>query len=33
LVNNLVRMSRGKLLGASYNRDMNWIGASIAYHP
>jgi len=33
LVNNLVRMSRGKLLGASYNRDNTWVGASIAYHP
>lgn len=33
LVNNLVRMSRGKMLGASYNKDAEWIGASLAYHP
>jgi SSS family solute:Na+ symporter len=33
LVNNLVRMSRGKMLGASYNKDAEWVGASLAYHP
>jgi SSS family transporter len=33
LVNNLVRMSRGKMLGASYNKDAQWVGASLAYHP
>ncbi|MCS7013095.1 MAG: sodium:solute symporter family protein [Chloroherpetonaceae bacterium] len=33
LVNNLVRMSRGKMLGASYNKNAEWIGASLAYHP
>lgn len=33
LVNNLVRMSRGNMLGASYNKHAEWIGASLAYHP
>jgi hypothetical protein len=33
LVNNLVRMSRGKMLGVSYNKDAQWVGASLAYHP
>jgi hypothetical protein len=33
LVNNLVRMSKGKMMGVDFNRDKTWIGASLAYHP
>ncbi len=32
LVNNLVRTSRGSLMGVAQNRDQTWVGASIAYH-
>ncbi len=33
LVNNLVRMSKGPMMGVSYNRDKTWVGSSLAYHP
>ncbi|MDX2129159.1 MAG: hypothetical protein SFU91_09005 [Chloroherpetonaceae bacterium] len=33
LVNNLARMSKGKLMGASYNKQTTWAGSGIAYHP
>ena len=33
LVNNLVRMSKGKMMGVDFNKDQTWIGASLAYHP
>ena len=33
LVNNLVRMSKGKMMGVDFNKDKTWIGASSAYHP
>ena len=33
LVNNLVRMTKGKMVGVDYNKDKTWIGASVAYHP
>ncbi len=33
LVNNLVRMSKGKMMGVDFNKDRTWIGASLAYHP
>ena len=33
LVNNLVRMSQGKMMGVDFNKDKTWIGASSAYHP
>jgi hypothetical protein len=33
LVNNLVRMSKGKMMGVDFNKDKTWIGASLAYHP
>ncbi|MBC8043949.1 MAG: hypothetical protein IAF08_10955 [Rhizobacter sp.] len=33
LVNNLVRMSKGKMMGVAFNREQTWVGASIAYHP
>jgi len=31
LVNNLVRMSKGKMMGVDFNKDKTWIGSSIAY--
>ncbi len=33
LVNNLVRTSRGALMGVSRNREEEWVGATLAYHP
>jgi len=30
LVNNLVRMSQGKMMGVDFNRDKTWVGSSIA---
>jgi hypothetical protein len=33
LVNNLVRMTKGKMVGVDFNKDKTWIGASVAYHP
>ena len=33
LVNNLVRLSKGKMMGVDFNKDKTWIGASSAYHP
>jgi hypothetical protein len=32
LVNNLVRMSQGKMMGVDFNIDNTWVGASIALH-
>ncbi len=33
LINNLVRMSKGKMMGVDFNKDKTWIGASVAFHP
>lgn len=33
LVNNLVRMGKGKMMGVDFNQDKTWVGASLAYHP
>jgi hypothetical protein len=33
LINNLVRVSKGKMMGVDFNKDKTWIGASSAYHP
>ena len=33
LVNNLVRISKGKMMGVDFNKDKTWIGASSAFHP
>jgi hypothetical protein len=33
LVNNLVRMGKGKMMGVDFNKDKTWVGASLAYHP
>ncbi|HEY1771072.1 MAG TPA: hypothetical protein VGG02_12540 [Chthoniobacterales bacterium] len=32
LVNNLVRISQGKMMGVDFNRDKTWVGSSIALH-
>ena len=32
LVNNLVRMSQGKMMGVDFNIDKTWVGTSIALH-
>jgi hypothetical protein len=32
LVNNLVRMSQGKMMGVDFNIDRTWVGSSIALH-
>lgn len=32
LLNNLVRMSKGAMMGVDFNKDKTWIGASLAYH-
>jgi hypothetical protein len=32
LVNNLVRMSQGKMMGVDFNVERTWVGASIALH-
>jgi hypothetical protein len=31
LVNNLVRMSKGEMVGVRYNKDKDWVGASVAF--
>lgn len=33
LVNNLVRMSKGRMMGVDFNKAKTWVGASLAYHP
>jgi hypothetical protein len=33
LINNLVRMSKGALMGVDFNKDKTWIGGSSGYHP
>lgn len=32
LVNNLLRVSKGKMMGVDYNKNQTWIGANIAFH-
>ncbi len=32
LVNNLLRTSKGKMMGVDFNKNQTWIGSSIAYH-
>ncbi len=31
LVNNLARMSRGKMIGVKYNKDLTWVGGSVGF--
>jgi hypothetical protein len=33
LVCNLVRMSKGKMMGVRFNRDKTWVGSSVGYFP
>jgi hypothetical protein len=33
LVLNLVRLSRGKMLGVDQNRDLTWVGGSVGIWP
>lgn len=30
-VNNLARLSKGKMIGVRYNKDMDWVGGSVAF--
>lgn len=32
LVNNLVRLSKGKMMGVDFNKEKTWVGSSIAYY-
>ena len=32
MVNNLVRMSQGKMMGVDFNKNKTWVGSSIALH-
>jgi hypothetical protein len=32
LINNLVRMSKGAMMGVDFNKNKTWVGASCAYH-
>ncbi|NIV15099.1 MAG: hypothetical protein GWN62_28760, partial [Aliifodinibius sp.] len=31
-VNNLLRLSKGKMMGVDYNKNKTWVGSSLAYH-
>lgn len=33
LVNNLVRLSKGKMMGVDFNKNKTWVGSSVAFHP
>jgi hypothetical protein len=33
LVQNLVRMSKGAMMGVDFNKSKTWVGSSIGYHP
>jgi len=33
LVNNLLRTSKGKMMGVDYNKGKSWVGSNIVYHP
>ena len=33
IVNNLVRISKGEMVGVRYNRDKDWVGASVGFFP
>ncbi len=32
LVNNLIRMSKGKMMGVDFNKNKTWVGSSLAFH-
>jgi len=31
IVNNLVRISKGEMVGVRYNKDKDWVGGSVAF--
>jgi hypothetical protein len=31
IVNNLIRLSKGKMVGVKYNKDKIWVGGSIGF--
>jgi hypothetical protein len=31
LVNNLVRLSKGEMIGVKYNKNRTWVGGSLGY--
>jgi hypothetical protein len=31
LMNNLVRLSKGKMMGVDFNKEKTWVGSSLAY--
>jgi hypothetical protein len=33
LINNLVRLGKGKMMGVDFNKDKTWVGGTLAYHP
>ena len=33
LVNNLVRLSKGRMMGVDFNKNKTWVGGTLAYHP
>ncbi|MFH1194703.1 MAG: hypothetical protein V1720_03260 [bacterium] len=33
LVNNLLRTSKGKMMGVDYNKNKTWVGSNIVFHP
>jgi len=33
LINNLLRVSKGKMIGVDFNKNKSWVGASLVYHP
>lgn len=33
IVNNLLRTSKGKMMGVDFNKGQNWIGSNLVYHP
>jgi hypothetical protein len=32
LVNNLLRTSKGKMMGVDFNKGKTWVGSNIVYH-
>ena len=33
LAQNLIRLSRGKMLGVAFNKEFTWVGSSVALSP
>ena len=33
LTTNLIRTSKGKMMGVDFNKNKTWVGSNIAYHP